>query len=96
MDYAFHDRDLRVKKDVSDLKLDPIFWRRVLGKNYFFASYRLHPSAGMWRVMATITAVLQLCSHPVVGWQNARPCIFGLWSIKWRQFAPEVILLAVG
>jgi hypothetical protein len=27
-------------------------------------------------------AVLQLCSHPVVGWQNARPGIFGLWSIQ--------------
>ena len=25
--------------------------------------------------------VLQLCSHPVVGWQNA-PGIFGLWSIQ--------------
>ena len=37
MDYALNDRDLRFKKDVSDLKLDPLFWRRVLGKNYFFA-----------------------------------------------------------
>ena len=27
-------------------------------------------------------AVLQLCSHPVVGWQNAPPGIFGLWSIQ--------------
>jgi len=27
------------------------------------------------------TEVLQLCSHPVVGWQNA-PGIFGLWSIQ--------------
>jgi hypothetical protein len=26
--------------------------------------------------------VLQLCSHPVVGWQNAPPGIFGLWSIQ--------------
>ena len=33
IDYAFNDRDLRVKKDVSDLKLDLLFWRRVLGKN---------------------------------------------------------------
>jgi len=41
MDYAFNDRDLRVKEDVSDLKLDPLFWRRVLWKNYFFASYRV-------------------------------------------------------
>ena len=35
MDYAFNDRDLRFKKDVSDLKLDPLFWRRVLGKTIF-------------------------------------------------------------
>jgi hypothetical protein len=27
-------------------------------------------------------AVLQLCSHPVVGWQNVRPGIFSLWSIQ--------------
>ena len=33
MDYVFNDRDLRVQTDVSDLKLDPLFWRRVLGKN---------------------------------------------------------------
>src|SRR5271166_5875912 len=26
--------------------------------------------------------VLQLCSHPVVGSQNAPPGIFGLWSIQ--------------
>ena len=25
MNYAFNDRDLRVKKDVSDLELDPYF-----------------------------------------------------------------------
>jgi hypothetical protein len=32
--------------------------------------------------MGLATAVLQLCSHPVIGWQNARPGIFGLWSIQ--------------
>ena len=47
MDYALNDRDLRFKKDVSDLNLDPLFWRRVLGKNYFFASYRIHSSAAV-------------------------------------------------
>jgi hypothetical protein len=26
--------------------------------------------------------VLQLCSHPVVGWPDAPPGIFGLWSIQ--------------
>jgi hypothetical protein len=26
--------------------------------------------------------VLQLCSHPVVGWQDAPPGIFGLWSVQ--------------
>ena len=39
--------------------------------------------------------VLQLCSHPVIGWPDAPPGIFALRSIKWRQFEPEVILLAV-
>ncbi len=47
MNYAFNDRDLRVKKDVSDLELDPLFWRYVLGRNYFFASYRTDPSAAV-------------------------------------------------
>ena len=35
MNYAFNDKDLRVKKDVSDLELDPLFRRCVLGKSYF-------------------------------------------------------------
>src|SRR5258707_2885719 len=26
--------------------------------------------------------VLQLCSHPVIGWQDAPPGIFGLWVIQ--------------
>jgi Hypothetical protein (DUF2513) len=26
--------------------------------------------------------VLQLCSHPVVGWKDAAPGIFGLWAIQ--------------
>src|SRR5260221_13113486 len=26
--------------------------------------------------------VLQLCSHPVIGWQHAPPGIFGLWFIQ--------------
>jgi hypothetical protein len=36
INYAFNDRDLRVKKDVNDLELDPLFWRCVLGKKLFF------------------------------------------------------------
>ena len=59
MDYAFNDRDLRVKRDVSDLKLDPLFWRRVLGKNYFFASYRIHPSAAVPQVCGALSRQLQ-------------------------------------
>ena len=31
-----NDKDLRVKKDVSDLKLDPLFWGRVIEKKLFF------------------------------------------------------------
>ena len=41
--------------------------------------------------------MLQLCSYPVVVWQNAPAGIFGFRGLfKWRQFEPEVILLAVG
>ena len=32
--------------------------------------------------MGVFLEVLQLCSHPVVGWQDAPPGIFGLWSIQ--------------
>jgi hypothetical protein len=58
-DYTFNDRDLRVKKDVSDLKLDPLFWRRVLRKNHFFASYRIHPSAAVRPVCGALLRQLQ-------------------------------------
>jgi hypothetical protein len=32
----------------------------------------------------------------VIGWPDASPGLFGLRLFKWRQFEPEVILLAVG
>jgi transposase-like protein len=32
----------------------------------------------------------------VIGWPDAPPGLFGLRLFKWRQFEPEVILLAVG
>jgi len=35
-DFALNDRNLRVKKDVSDLKMDSLFWGSVLGRDYFF------------------------------------------------------------
>ncbi len=31
---------------------------------------------------AGLREVLQLCSHPVIGWQDAPPGIFGLWFIQ--------------
>ena len=44
IDYTFNERDLRVKKGVSDLELDPLFWRRVPGKNDFSQMIELiHP-----------------------------------------------------
>jgi len=67
MDYAFNDRDLRFKKDVSDLKLDPLFWRRVLGKNYFFAGYRIHSSAAVRPVCGALWRQLQGQSVFVLG-----------------------------
>jgi len=67
MDYAFNDRDLGVNKDVSDLKLDPLFWRRVLGENYFFASYRIHPSAAVPQVCGALWRQLQGQSVFVLG-----------------------------
>ena len=67
MGYALNDRDLRVKKDVSDLKLDRLFWRRVLRKNYFFASYRIHPSAAVRPVCGALSWQLQSQSVFVLG-----------------------------
>ena len=67
IDYAFNERDLRVKKDVSDLKLDPLFWRRVLWKNHFFASYRSHPSAAVPQVCGALSRQLQGQSVFVLG-----------------------------
>src|SRR5271166_5657832 len=60
-------RDLRVKKDVSDLKLDPLFWERVLGKNYFFASCRTDPSAAVRPVRGALSRQLQSQSVFVLG-----------------------------
>src|SRR5208282_3396309 len=67
MDYAFSDRHLRVKKDVSDLKLNPLFWGRVLGKNYFFASCRTDPSAAVPPVCGALSRQLQGQSVFVLG-----------------------------
>ena len=33
-------------------------------------------------VLARKKEVLQLCSHPVIGWQDAPPGIFGSWFIQ--------------
>jgi DNA-binding NarL/FixJ family response regulator len=33
-------------------------------------------------IRAGTKEVLQLCSHPVIGWQDAPPGIFGLWFIQ--------------
>src|SRR5271165_4255338 len=60
-------RDLRVKKDVSDLKLDPLLWERVLGKNYFFASCRTDPSAAVRPVRGALSRQLQSQSVFVLG-----------------------------
>jgi hypothetical protein len=35
MYYPLRERELRVKTDVIDLKLDRLFWRRVFGKTIF-------------------------------------------------------------
>ena len=44
MDYALIGKDLRVKKDVSDLKLDPLFWGVFSGKTIFSQVVELiHP-----------------------------------------------------
>src|SRR5208283_1400734 len=67
MDYALNDRDLRVKKDVSDLKLDPLFWGRVLRKNDFFASCRSDPSAAVQPVRGALSRPLQGQSVFVLG-----------------------------
>src|SRR5271155_3619361 len=67
MDCTLNDKDLRIKKDVSDLKLDPLFWGRVLGKNYFFASCRTYPSAAVRSVRGPLSRQLQGQSVFVLG-----------------------------
>jgi hypothetical protein len=67
MDYAFIGKDLRLKKDVSDLKLCPLFWGRVLGKNYFFASCQTDPSATVPPMPGALSRRLQSQSVFVLG-----------------------------
>ena len=67
MDYALIGKDLRVKKDVSDLKLYPLFWGRVLGKNYFFASCRTDPSATVPPMRGALSRRLQSQSLFLLG-----------------------------
>src|ERR1700686_3135680 len=67
MDYTLNDRYLRVKKDVSDLKMDSLFWGSVLRKNYFFASCRTDPSAAVPPVRGALSRQLQGQSIFVLG-----------------------------
>ena len=67
MDYALSERDLRVEKGVSDLKPNPLFWRGVLRKNYFFASCRADPCAAVPQVCGALSRRLQGQSVFVLG-----------------------------
>src|SRR5215510_13199428 len=66
-DYAFNDRTYESKRIVIDLKRNPSFWRRVLGENYFFAGYRIHPSAAVRPVCGVLSRQLQSQSVFVLG-----------------------------
>src|SRR6516225_5777214 len=44
---------------VSNLKRDALFWGRVFGKNYFFASCRTDPSAAVPSVCGALSRQLQ-------------------------------------
>jgi hypothetical protein len=62
-----------------------------------------HPDCAGMRAVAPDpdeTEVLQLCSHPVVGWRNAPPGVYGCGLFKWRQLAgghpPGARLVFVG
>jgi hypothetical protein len=45
--------------------------------------YRHNETISTGFVESTVNQeVLQLCSHPVIGWQDAPPGIFGLWFIQ--------------
>ena len=91
MDYAFNDRDLRFKKDVSELKLDPLFWRRVLGKNYFFAGYRIHSSAAVRPVCGALWRQLQGQSVFVLGSVFMALLCF-VWVTKSVRFSHVIAL----
>jgi hypothetical protein len=67
MDYAVIGKDLRAKKDASDLKLCPLFWGRVLGKKYFFTSCRTGPFATVPLMRGALSRRLQSQSVFVLG-----------------------------
>ena len=67
MDYALIGKHLREKRDVSDLKLYPLLWGRVLWKNYFFASCRTDPSATVPPLRGALSRRLQSQSVFVLG-----------------------------
>ena len=63
---------------MSDLKLYPLFWGRVLGKNYFFASCRADPSATVPPLRGALSRRLQSQSVFVLGSVS----VHGLCSIN--------------
>jgi hypothetical protein len=50
-----------------------VLTRMVESGDYFF--FAIIPNQ-------SVTEVLQLCSHPVIGWPDASPGLFGLRSIQ--------------
>src|SRR5260221_14428586 len=81
----FKKKDRRIVRYCSPAKVKESTRRQVhqakCGKR---ETYERCTSAEMNRKLtaALKREVLQLCSHPVIGWRDAPPGIFGLWFIR--------------
>jgi len=94
MHYCFNDSDLRVKKDVSNLKRDALFWGRVFGKNYFFASCRTDPSAAVPSVEDCLSARSNQLYHLGFRSRVCRSTLADANEVRdWRIYADLAALL---
>jgi hypothetical protein len=57
-------------------KKESVKGRLTRSDNFFIKSSSSLAFGHSW------SEVLQLCSHPVIGWQDAPPGIYGLWFIQ--------------
>ena len=80
--YRFRDATLvNEKKDDFGSALQNLYRELERAENLAAQSF-LAAWARDRKLKTRAREVLQLCSHPVIGWQDAPPGIFGLWFIQ--------------